>query len=68
MDKEAHQRLVKLAAEANHKARLAREAAGHYRSYGMRLTLTDAANDIVKDMSNKEFREFVSEAIRRAKN
>lgn len=58
--------VIKAAAEANRKARAEREANGIYRAVFMRLFLTDDAYAATKNMSNKEFREFVSEAVRRA--
>ena len=46
--------------------RLEREACGIFPSLFMRLTLTDDAFAITKNMTNAEFREFVSAAIRKA--
>ena len=56
----------RLAIEAIKRARLERESRGEFPAEFMRLSLTDDANEIVKGMSNAEFREFVSAAIRRA--
>ena len=57
---------VKPAIEAIRKKRLERESRGEFPAEFMRLSLTDDAYNIVKGMTNSEFREFVSSAIRKA--
>lgn len=46
--------------------RLERESRGVFPAEFMRLSLTDDAYAVVKDMDNATFRQFVSLAIRRA--
>lgn len=55
----------KKAQEANRRKRLEREAQGIFKAEFMRLTLTEEAYNIIKDMPSAEFREFASEAVRR---
>lgn len=54
---------LEIAHEASRKAKEERMAKGIFPLKFMRLTLTDDANKIVGDMGNKEFAEFVSDAI-----
>ena len=54
------------ALEAVRNARIERENKGIFPAEFMRLSLTDDAFNITKDMENPTFREFVSAAIRRA--
>lgn len=53
----------KRATEARIRQRKERESKGIFRPVYTRLSLTDEALAITKDMDNKEFREFVSAAI-----
>lgn len=57
---------VKAAAEAHRKAKRKREAMGIFPATFMRLTLTEDAYAITKDMDGPTFRHFVSRAIRNA--
>lgn len=57
---------VKAAAEAHRAAKREREAQGIFPGVSIRLTLTDKAYDIVKDMKSSQFRDFVSRAVRNA--
>lgn len=54
------------ALDAIRQKRLERESRGEFPAVFMRLSLTDDAYNIVKDMDNAMFREFVSSAIRKA--
>lgn len=54
------------AIKAIRQKRLERESRGEFPAEFMRLSLTDDAYKIVKDMPNSDFREFVSSAIRKA--
>lgn len=54
------------AIKAIRQKRLERESRGEFPAEFMRLSLTDDAYNIVKEMTNSEFREFVSSAIRKA--
>ncbi len=54
---------IKKACEGKTRARLEREAQGIFPLEFMRLTLTDEAFAVVKEMSSTEFKDFVSEAI-----
>jgi hypothetical protein len=54
----------KKAAEAHKRKRLEREAQGIFKAEFMRLTLTEDAYTIIKNLDSKTFRNFVSEAIR----
>lgn len=54
------------ALDAIRQKRLERESRGEFPAEFMRLSLTDDAYAVVKDMDNKTFRDFVSSAIRRA--
>lgn len=53
----------KKATAARIQQRKERESKGIFRPVYTRLSLTDEALAITKDMDNKEFREFVSAAI-----
>ena len=55
---------VKAAAAANRAARLKRESMGIFKAVYVRLTLTDDAYAATKNMDNKNFRSFVSKAVR----
>ena len=57
---------LKPALAAIRQKRLERESRGEFPAEFMRLSLTDDAYGIVKDMDNPTFREFVSAAIRKA--
>lgn len=54
------------AIKAIRQKRLERESRGEFPAEFMRLSLTDDAYNVVKDMPNSDFREFVSSAIRKA--
>lgn len=56
---------IKPAIRAIRQKRIERESRGEFPAEFMRLSLTDDAYNVVKDMSNSEFREFVSSAIRK---
>lgn len=56
---------IKPAIKAIRQKRIERESRGEFPAEFMRLSLTDDAYNVVKDMSNSEFREFVSSAIRK---
>ena len=58
--------VIEPALEAIRQKRLEREDRGIFPAEFMRLSLTEDAYNVVKDMDNKTFREFVSSAIRRA--
>ena len=51
------------ATAARIQGRLDREAAGIFPAVFMRLTLTEDAYNITKDMKGAEFREFASAAV-----
>ena len=57
---------IRAAVAARIAAREERERNGIYPAVFMRLSLTDDADAVTKGMTNAEFREFVSAAIRRA--
>ena len=60
------ERTRQLASAAITRAREERERQGVFPAEFMRLSLTEDAYEIVKNMSNTEFREFASAAIRKA--
>ena len=57
---------LKPALEAIRAKRLERESRGEFPAEFMRLSLTEDAYAVVKNMDNQMFREFVSSAIRKA--
>ena len=64
--KEHHVFNIGPAVAALKRLREERESRGEFPAEFMRLSLTSDAFEIVKGMSNAEFREFVSTAIRKA--
>ena len=64
MGKHNMEAAIKAAAEAHRAARLKREAMGIFRPVFVRLTLTEDAYAVTKDMDNTTFRKFASDAIR----
>ena len=57
---------IRPALEAIRQKRLERESRGEFPAEFMRLSLTEDAYKVVREMDNGTFRKFVSSAIRKA--